>query len=134
MPDARRVDPDLNLNNQPWSLPVVFEGRTASLRFTQPLGEGWRVRLHAMTQQLKSDDRVALIVRSIVSLAHSLGMRVTAEGVENREQLDFLLEHGCDEMQGYLFAKPMSARALGLWAMDAPAALSPAFHSRVSAA
>jgi iron complex outermembrane receptor protein len=59
VPDARRIDPNLNLNNQPWSLPVVFEGRTASLRFTQPLAGTWRARLHAMTQRLASDDRVA---------------------------------------------------------------------------
>jgi len=59
VPDAKRVDPNLNLNNQPWSQPVAFEGRTASLRFTQPLGGAWRARLHAMTQRLTSDDRVA---------------------------------------------------------------------------
>ena len=52
-------DPRLNLNNQPWSLPVVFEGETASLRWQQPLGAGWKLVAHAMTQQLRSDDRVA---------------------------------------------------------------------------
>lgn len=52
-------DPDLNLNNQPWSQPVVFFGNTASLRITQTLTENWRATLHGMTQQLKTDDRVA---------------------------------------------------------------------------
>ena len=59
VPDARRVDPRLNLNNQPWSLPVVMDGRTASLRWTQPLADGWSARIHAMAQRLRSDDRIA---------------------------------------------------------------------------
>ena len=59
VPDARSVDPRLNLNNQPWSLPVVMAARTASLRWTQPLVDGWSARVHAMTQRLRSDDRIA---------------------------------------------------------------------------
>ncbi len=59
VPDARDIDPRINLNNQPWSLPVVLQGRTASLRWTQPLASGWRARLHIASQQLKSDDRIA---------------------------------------------------------------------------
>ena len=53
------ADPRINLNNQPWSLPVVLDGDTASLRFSQALGAGWRWTAHAATQQLKSQDRVA---------------------------------------------------------------------------
>ena len=53
------ADPRINLNNQPWSLPVVLDGNTASLRFSQVLGAGWRWTAHAATQQLKSQDRVA---------------------------------------------------------------------------
>ena len=53
------ADPRINLNNQPWSLPVVLDGNTASLRFSQALGAGWRWTAHAATQQLKSQDRVA---------------------------------------------------------------------------
>ena len=52
-------DPRLNLNNQPWSLPVVFEATTASLRWQQKLGNDWRFVAHAATQQLRTDDRVA---------------------------------------------------------------------------
>jgi len=53
------VDPRINLNNQPWTLPVVFDGNTASLRFSQRLGEGWRWTAHVATQRLKTDDRIA---------------------------------------------------------------------------
>ena len=52
-------DPRLNLNNQPWSLPVVFKATTASLRWQQKLGRDWRFVAHAATQQLRTDDRVA---------------------------------------------------------------------------
>jgi iron complex outermembrane recepter protein len=51
-------DPDINLNNQSWSLPVVFRGNTASVRVTQNLSDNWRATAHAVTQQLKTDDRV----------------------------------------------------------------------------
>lgn len=59
VPDAETIDPRLNLNNQPWSLPVVFSGRTASLRWTQKLGAELTFVAHAMTQHLRTDDRIA---------------------------------------------------------------------------
>jgi diguanylate cyclase (GGDEF)-like protein/PAS domain S-box-containing protein len=49
------------------------------------------------------------IVKAIIAMGHSLGLTVVAEGVENREQLDFLRAHGCDRAQGYLFSKPIAA-------------------------
>jgi diguanylate cyclase (GGDEF)-like protein len=58
------------------------------------------------------------VVDAVIRLAHALGLRVVAEGVENPRQHEILSAMGCDEMQGYLFAKPMSARALLLWAID----------------
>jgi EAL domain-containing protein (putative c-di-GMP-specific phosphodiesterase class I) len=49
------------------------------------------------------------IIRAVVSLAHSLGITVTAEGIETQDQLTQLREVGCDQGQGYLFARPVSA-------------------------
>ncbi|QQS53906.1 MAG: EAL domain-containing protein [Candidatus Competibacteraceae bacterium] len=51
----------------------------------------------------------AAIVKSIITLAHSLKLNVVAEGVETREQFDYLCNHECDEIQGYLFSPPISA-------------------------
>ena len=59
VPSARDTDPRINLNNQPWSQPVVFQGHTASLRLTQKLNADWRAVLHLGSQQLKTDDRAA---------------------------------------------------------------------------
>ncbi len=55
------------------------------------------------------------IVAAIINVSHTLGMRVIAEGVETVEQRDILIELGCDEMQGYLFAPAMSAREFPGW-------------------
>jgi len=58
-------------------------------------------------------DRDMTIVTSIITLGHRLGLNVVAEGVETREQFATLCEHGCDEMQGYLFARSHSAQECG---------------------
>jgi diguanylate cyclase (GGDEF)-like protein/PAS domain S-box-containing protein len=50
------------------------------------------------------------VVKAVISMAHSLGKKVTAEGVETQEQQDFLITHNCDLAQGYLFSKPLTAQ------------------------
>ncbi|MBW8760611.1 MAG: TonB-dependent siderophore receptor, partial [Burkholderiales bacterium] len=59
LPDARHVDPNLNLNNQPWTLPVVFDNTHASLRVQQKLAGDWRAQAHLGIQRLRTDDRNA---------------------------------------------------------------------------
>ena len=58
------------------------------------------------------------ITQAIVQMAHSLGLRVVAEGVETAGQRDLLVAMGVDELQGFLFSRPLSAMALGMWAQD----------------
>ncbi len=60
---------------------------------------------------IETDESDAAIIRSIISLGHRLDLRVIAEGVETQEQLDFLRIRGCDEIQGYFYARPLSPDA-----------------------
>jgi diguanylate cyclase (GGDEF)-like protein len=62
--------------------------------------------------EMEKDDSIA---RTVVGLGHSLGMRITAEGVETEQQADALKALGCEEAQGWLFAKPLEAEALLGW-------------------
>ena len=56
-----------------------------------------------------------MIVESIIGLAKNLKMRVIAEGVETREELQALRERQCDELQGYYYARPMPADEFYIW-------------------
>jgi diguanylate cyclase (GGDEF)-like protein len=64
-------------------------------------------RSFVMDLETNADARA--IVDAVLKLAHAIGLKVVAEGVETIRQRDILLELGCDEFQGYLFARPMSA-------------------------
>lgn len=69
------------------------------------------------------------VVRSIVELGHSLGLQVTAEGVEHEEALDFLRETGCDMAQGYLLARPLDGERAKAWGLrNIRQSLKPSFQ------
>jgi diguanylate cyclase (GGDEF)-like protein len=55
------------------------------------------------------------IVRSVIALAHGLQLSVVAEGVETEEQRAFLIEHDCEELQGWLLSPPLAAAEFGAW-------------------
>lgn len=61
-----------------------------------------------------TDDTARALVDGVVRLAHALKLRVVAEGVETEAQRDTLIALGCDELQGYLFARPVAAEAMAL--------------------
>jgi len=67
---------------------------------------------------LETSEDARKVASAIINLAKSLDLKVVAEGVETEGQNKILREFGCDQLQGFLFAKPMSAKALALWAMD----------------
>ena len=67
-------------------------------------------------RDLEHSENARAVVGAVISLAHALGLRVVAEGVETAGQRSILLTMDCDELQGYLYARPMDPQALLDWA------------------
>lgn len=88
---------------------------TSSLVYLQrlPVVEIKADRSFVTTMCSVKDD--AIIVRSIIDLAHNLGLKVVAEGVEDRATMNLLNEYGCDEAQGYYFSRLVPGDHLLHW-------------------
>ncbi len=66
----------------------------------------------SFVNDITTDEDDAAIIDTIIAMARCLKLEITAEGVENKEQLEFLTDRKCDEIQGYLFSKPLTPDAL----------------------
>jgi diguanylate cyclase (GGDEF)-like protein len=80
--------------------------------------------------KMRHDESSAVIVRSTIDLAHGLGLKVVAEGVENQATYDALASLGCDRMQGYHIAQALSAQKLAEWAANPNRNLGPSWLLR----
>ena len=79
----------------------------------------------SFVRDLPNDSEDQAIAQAIISMGKALGMTVVAEGVETTEQESFLRNHACDEMQGYLFSKPVPPQQLADLLRSAPLMVSP---------
>ncbi len=78
----------------------------------------------SFVRDLMTDSDSASIVQAVISMSANLGLSAIAEGVETPEQAAWLLQRGCSEAQGYLYAKPMDADAFGRWMAHHPVVLA----------
>jgi diguanylate cyclase (GGDEF)-like protein len=85
----------------------------------------------SFVSDLETSADARAIVSAVIHLAHELGLPVVAEGVETQTQRDILLGLGCDELQGYFFARPMPAGALLTWTAGRKPAGAPDFSPSV---
>jgi diguanylate cyclase (GGDEF)-like protein/PAS domain S-box-containing protein len=76
-------------------------------------------------QSLPGDPERATIVGAVVAMAHTLGMKVVAEGVETEDQLELVRRLGCDQVQGFLLGRPLSAGQLAAHLKSLPASQLP---------
>jgi len=87
----------------------------SSLAYLKKLPVGEMKIDQSFIRDMELDESDTVIVRSIIALGHSLGMKVVAEGVESIEIWNTLTKLGCDASQGYYISKPLTAEALDIW-------------------
>ena len=90
----------------------------SSLAYLRKLRAGELKIDRSFVMDLETSADARAVVDAVVKLAQALGLKVVAEGVETEAQHEILRAFGCHELQGFLFARPMSAIALSAWAMD----------------
>jgi EAL domain-containing protein (putative c-di-GMP-specific phosphodiesterase class I) len=74
----------------------------------------------SLVAQLPGRTDAVGLTRAVIAMAHSLKLKVIGEGVETRQQWDFLREHGCDAAQGNYFCAPASAEAITAMLLEQP--------------
>lgn len=129
------VTESLMLNNMEQALAVLEDLRALGVRIVMDdFGTGYsslsylqsfpfdKVKIdRSFISQLDQNEETANIIKAIVDLGVTLGMKTTAEGVETQDQLDQLKNRGCSEIQGYLISRPLTETDLtALLAADAP--------------
>ena len=72
----------------------------------------------SFTYDIASNNNSQVISRAIMGIAHSLNLKVISEGVENKKQLNYLQDIGCDKIQGFYFAKPMPVDKFCSWIVN----------------
>lgn len=90
----------------------------SSLRYLQKMPVTYIKIDQSFVEHMIDDKDSAAIVRSTIDLAHDLGRKVVAEGVETQEHWDHLVDFGCDIAQGYFIARPMAPAAFMQWLVD----------------
>ncbi|HLG81533.1 MAG TPA: EAL domain-containing protein [Bradyrhizobium sp.] len=84
----------------------------------------------SFVRDLPTDSEDCAIVQAIISMAKALGLMIVAEGVETAAQEAFLCARGCDEMQGFLFSRPVVADEVATFVQSAPRVTSPPLQPR----
>ncbi|WAJ29473.1 putative bifunctional diguanylate cyclase/phosphodiesterase [Antarcticirhabdus aurantiaca] len=92
-----------------------FGSGYSNLSYLQTLSASVLKVDRAFIGDLESSERDRTLVRSVIDMAHDLGYRVVAEGIETRDAFELLRTWGCEEGQGYLMARPMPAASLEAW-------------------
>ncbi len=84
----------------------------------------------SFVQDVDREPDAEAIVSAVIKLAHALGLSVVAEGVETQAQQRILQAMGCDELQGFLFARPMPVHTLQAWVRESGLAVGPRSPAR----
>lgn len=87
-----------------------FGTRYSSLNYLQQLPFDILKIDQCFVRDIENNTKKQAITKAIIDMAHQLGLKVIAEGVETEGELQFLRQNGCDEMQGYLFSRPLPFR------------------------
>ena len=133
MPRARAILAELNQLGVRIAIDDFGTGNSSLTYFRRLPVDALKIDRSFVMRMLRSEDDAA-IVRSTILLAHELGLRVVAEGVESAEANRWLAELGCDVVQGFYFGRAMPAAAIANWATVSASRSVPGPSDRPAAA